>query len=141
MVDIQIQLQNIVKLAEEANIQIAEIKRMILQASYNYWTQTVVDIFSISEDLQNIIQSDMENQVYHVQQLLVDEHELDNYKRKENQYVEEHIKEIQDAYKQEDIIIKTLQIINKGKQRVKEEKVFLYKSYNVDKSRPKTSEP
>ena len=83
----------------------------------------------------------MENQVYHVQQLLVDEHELDNYKRKENQYVEEHIKEIQDAYKQEDIIIKTLQIINKGKQRVKEEKVFLYKSYNVDKSRSKTSEP
>ena len=141
MVDIQIQLQNIVKLAEEANIQIAEIKRMILQASYNYWTQTVVDIFSISEDLQNIIQSDMENQVYHVQQLLVDKHELDNYKRKENQYAEEHIKEIQDAYKQEDIIIKTLQIINKGKQRVKEEKVFFYKSYNVDKSRSKTSEP
>ena len=33
MVDVQLQLQNIAKLAEEANTQIVEIKRMILQAS------------------------------------------------------------------------------------------------------------
>ena len=38
MVDIQMQLQNIIKLAEEANIQIAEIEGTILQASYNYQT-------------------------------------------------------------------------------------------------------
>ena len=61
MVDVQLQLQNITKLAEEANMQIAEIEGTILQASYNYWTQTAEDIFSISEDLWNIIQSDMEN--------------------------------------------------------------------------------
>jgi len=36
MVDIQIQLQNIIKLEKETNIQIAEIERTILQTSYNY---------------------------------------------------------------------------------------------------------
>ena len=66
MVDIYMQLQNIIKLAKEANTQIAEIKGMILQASHNYWTQTAADVFSISEDLCNIIQSNMENQVYHI---------------------------------------------------------------------------
>lgn len=51
MVDMQSQLQNIIKLAEEANTQIVKIEIMILQASYNYQTQIVGDIFSISEDL------------------------------------------------------------------------------------------
>ena len=54
--------------------------------------QTVGDIFSIFEDLQNIIQSDMKNQVYHIQKLLADE--LDNCKEKGNNYVEGYIKEI-----------------------------------------------
>ena len=57
MVDIQLQLQNIIKIAEEANIQIAEIEATILQASHNYQIQTTGNIFSISEDLQNIIQN------------------------------------------------------------------------------------
>jgi len=104
MVDMQMQLHNIMKLAEEANIQITEIKFTILQTSNNYQMQTAGDIFSISEDLQNIIQSDMENQVYHIQKLLADK--LDNCKEKGNNYVKEHIKEIQDAYKQKDIIMK-----------------------------------
>ena len=138
IVDVQLQLQNITKLVEEANIQIAEIERMILQASHNYQIQTAGDIFSISEDLQNIIQSDMENQVYHIQQLLVDK--LDNCKGKGNKYAKEHIKEIQDTYRQEDIVIKMSQNTNKGKQRVEEE-VFLYKPYDVDEPRPKTFEP
>ena len=38
------------------------------------------DIFSISEDLWNIIQRGMENQVYHIQTLLADE--LDTCKEK-----------------------------------------------------------
>ena len=50
MVNIQMQLQNIMKLAEEANIQIAEIK-FTIQVSNNYQTQRVRNIFSISEDL------------------------------------------------------------------------------------------
>jgi len=36
MVDVQLQLQNIIKLAKEANIQIVEIEKIILQASHNY---------------------------------------------------------------------------------------------------------
>ena len=70
--------------------QIAEIKSTILQVSNNYWTQIAEDIFSISEDLQNIIQSNMKNQVYHIQKLLVDK--LDNCKEKGNDYVKRHIK-------------------------------------------------
>ena len=62
IVYIQLQLQNIIKLADKANTQVAEIEVMILQASHNYRTQTTGNIFSISEDLQNIIQSNMENQ-------------------------------------------------------------------------------
>ena len=52
MVNMQMQLQNIVKLVEEANIQIAEIESKILQASNNYQIQTVRDIFSISRGLE-----------------------------------------------------------------------------------------
>ena len=36
MVNMQMQLQNIMKLAEEANTQIAEIESTILQANNNY---------------------------------------------------------------------------------------------------------
>ena len=36
----------------------------MLQTSKNYKTQTVEDIFSISEELQNIIQEDMEKKMY-----------------------------------------------------------------------------
>ena len=80
MADIQLQLQNIVKLAEVANIQLAKIKITILQASDIYKIQIVGDIFSILEDLQNIIQGDIETQAYHTQTLLADE--LDRYKEK-----------------------------------------------------------
>jgi len=46
-----------------------------------YKIQTVGDIFSISENLQIIIQEeDMEDQVHHIQVLLADE--LDRYKGK-----------------------------------------------------------
>jgi len=51
MIDVEMQLQNIMKLAEEANTQIAEIKSTILQASNNYQIQIVGDIFCISKNL------------------------------------------------------------------------------------------
>ena len=76
------QLQNIAKLTEVANTQLAEIKTTILQASSEYRTQIVEDIFNILEDLWNIIQWDIENQAYHIQRLLADE--LDKCKEKEN---------------------------------------------------------
>jgi len=72
MTDIQLQLQNIIKLVEIANIQLTEIETSILQASDNYKIQIVEDTFSISEDLQNIIQEDIENQIYYIQTLLAD---------------------------------------------------------------------
>ena len=97
MVNMQLQLQDIIKLAEEAKIQIAEIEVIVLQVSHNYQTQIAGNIFSISKDLQNIIQSNMENQAYHIQTLLVNK--LDNCKEKGNKYAEGQIKEIQDIYK------------------------------------------
>jgi len=51
MVDIQQQLQNIIKLAQETNTQVAEIETTILQASTNYRIQIAGNIFSISKDL------------------------------------------------------------------------------------------
>jgi len=74
--------------------------------------QTTGDISSISEDLRNIVQSNMKNQAYHIQKLLVDK--LDNCKGKGNSYAKRHIKKIQDAYQQEDIEMKEPE--TKGKQ-------------------------
>jgi len=80
----------------------------------------------------------MENQTYHIQALLVDE--LDSCRGKGNEYAEVHIKEIQEAYKQEDIEMKELET-NKGKQQIQDKGVLLYKSYEVDSPRSKTPEP
>ena len=74
--------------------------------------QIAGDIFSISEDLRNIVHSNIKNQAYYIQKLLVDK--LDNCKGKGKGYIEKHIKEIQDAYQQEDIEMKEPE--TKGKQ-------------------------
>ena len=50
----------------------------------------------------------MENQVYHIQTLLVDE--LDSCKGRGNTYAEEYIKEIQDIYRQEDLVMKLMNL-------------------------------
>ena len=60
--------------------------------------QIAGDIFSILEDLQNIIQENIENQAHHIQVLLADK--LDRCKGKENQLVEEYIKTIQNTYQE-----------------------------------------
>lgn len=65
--------------------------------------------------------------MYHIQALLVDE--LDNYKGKENKYVEVHIKKIQDTYKWDDLGMKTLQIIDKEKQQVQDEEMNNLEKY------------
>ena len=49
-----------------------------------------------------------------------------------------HIKEIQDIYKQENVILKDQDI--KGKQQIQDEEVLLYKPYQVNLPRPKTPE-
>ena len=48
MIDMQKQVQDIMKIAEETNIIITEMKRTILKASINNWT---INILEISEDL------------------------------------------------------------------------------------------
>jgi len=78
----------------------------------------------------------MENQVYHIQKLLANK--LDNCKEKRNKYVEGHIKKIQDAYKQKDIIMEEQDV--KGKQQIQDKKVLLYKPYKVDLPKLKTPE-
>ena len=52
----------------------------ILQVSNVYRTQIVGNIFSISKELQHIIQENIETQVYHTQTLLANE--LDRCKEK-----------------------------------------------------------
>ena len=83
------------------------------------------NIAGISEDLQYIVQSNMEDQVFQTQMMLADE--LDAYKGKGNRYVNENIREIQELYANEEQKEK-----NKGK--VKDEEVILIKPYEVSES-------
>ena len=77
------------------------------------------------EDLWYQIQSDMENKVFQIQWMLANE--LDQYKEKENQYVDENIQETQDLCIKEEIQ-------DKGKERVEEEEVILIKPYETSES-------
>lgn len=60
MADIQLQIQNLIKLADIANNQPADIETTLLQTGETYKTQIEGDIYSISEELRNIIYGDME---------------------------------------------------------------------------------
>jgi len=80
---------NIVKLADIANNQLADVKTILLQISEDYKTQIGKDIYSISEELQKVIHGEMEHQVHHIQVLLADK--LDHYKGKEEEAVNQHI--------------------------------------------------
>ena len=50
-----------IKIAEETNTTITEMKRTIFKANINNRTINVTNILGISEDLQYLIQSNMEN--------------------------------------------------------------------------------
>jgi len=63
----------------------------------------------------------MDNRALEVQRMLVDE--LDQYKEKGNDYVEENIREIQELYIKEEN--------GKEKGKVKDEEVILIKPYEV----------
>ena len=80
----------------------------------------------------------MENQAYYIQMLLVGK--LDSCKRNGNTYALEHIKEIQDVYKQDNIEIKE-PIVDDKRGQVQEKEVFLYKPYNVESPKARTPEP
>ena len=61
MIDIQKQMWNMMKIAEETNTTITEIEGTILKASINNQTMNITNILEISEDLQYLIQSNMED--------------------------------------------------------------------------------
>ena len=116
-------------MAGEANMMIIEIEGMILKASINNWMMNMTNILGISEDLWNLIQCDMKNRMYQIQRILADK--LDAYKGRENQYIDDNIKEIQELYKVEE---------KPGNQGVVEEdEVILIKPYKVSKSSSTTT--
>ena len=130
MIDVQKMVKDMKKIAEVANIIIMEMEESILTASINNRTMNVMNILGISEDLQYLIQSDIEDWSFQVQKMLADE--LDRYKGKENSYVDENIWKIQELY------------MNKEQQKKKEEKVedkevILIKPYEVSESASSTS--
>ena len=64
----------------------------------------------------------MEDQVFQIQRILADK--LDEYKEKENRYVDENIWEIQELYIDEEQK-------EKGKEKIEDEEVILIKPYEV----------
>jgi len=89
MIDVQRMLKDMKKIAEEMSTTVTEMEGTILSASTNNHTINATNITQIAEDLRYLIQSDMDDRALEVQRMLVDE--LDQYKEKGNDYVEENI--------------------------------------------------
>ena len=64
MIDIQGQIQDMMKIARETNMMIIEMEETILKASINNRITNAMNILEISEDLRYLIQSNMEDWVY-----------------------------------------------------------------------------
>ena len=93
MVNIQLQTQDLVKLANIVNIVLANIKLTLLQDCNTHSEQIGGNIYSISGKLRSIIYRNMKWQAHYIQVLLADK--LNQYKGKENKWIEECIKIIQ----------------------------------------------
>jgi len=61
MINMQKQVRNMMKIAEEANIMIIEMEGTILKASINNQTINTMNILGISGDLRYLIQSNMKD--------------------------------------------------------------------------------
>ena len=64
IIDVQRMVKDIKRLAEEANTIIIEVEGSVLKASINNRTTNTTNIAQISEDLQYLVQSDMDEQVF-----------------------------------------------------------------------------
>ena len=64
IINVQRQVKDMMKMAEETNIMITEMEGMILKASINNQMINAMNILGISEDLQYLIQSNIEDQAY-----------------------------------------------------------------------------
>ena len=84
--------KDIKKLAEEVNTMITEMEGTVLTVSINNWVMNVTNITQISEDLQYLVQSNMNKQIFQIQRILANK--LDCYKEKGNEYMDNNIKEI-----------------------------------------------
>ena len=122
MINVQKMMKDMKKIVEETNMTVTEMKGTILMASINNRTTNAMNITQIAEDLRYLIQSDMDNRAFQIQRMLANE--LDQYKGKGNQYVDENIQEIQDLYIEEEVQ-------DKEKGRVEEEEVILIKPYEA----------
>ena len=125
MIDIQRMMKDMKKMAEETSMIVTEMEGTILMASINNQTTNAMNITQMVEDLWYLIQSNMDDRAFQIQRMLADE--LDWYKGKENQYVDENIWEIQELYIEEEVQ-------DKGKGRVEEEEVILIKPYEASES-------
>jgi len=96
MIDVQRMTKDIKKLAEETYTILIEIEGTILMANNNNQVMNATNLTQISEDLQYLVQSDMDDRVFQIQRMLADE--LDRYKGKNNKYVDDNIQEIQELY-------------------------------------------
>ena len=61
MIDVQRMVKDMKKIAEEADITMTEMEETILWASINNQTTNATNISGISEDLQYLVQSDIED--------------------------------------------------------------------------------
>jgi len=72
IINVQKMLKNMKKIAEETNITITEIEETILAASINNRVINTTNITQISEDLQYVVQSDMDERAFQIQRMLAD---------------------------------------------------------------------
>jgi len=60
MIDVQRMVKDLKKIVEETNMTITEMERIILMASINNRMVNTTNIIQISEDIQYMVQSDMD---------------------------------------------------------------------------------
>ena len=128
MIDVQRMTKDIKKLVEEMNTILTEIKEMVLMVSNNNWVMNTTNLTQISEDLWYLVQSDMDNRAFQIQWMLADK--LDRYKRKNNKYMDDNIKEIQEIYMEEE---------QEKRETIENEEVILIWPYEVSLSTTSTS--
>ena len=66
IIDVQRMIRDIKKIAGEANITTIEVEGSILSASINNQIMNATNISKISEDLQYLVQSNIEDQTFQI---------------------------------------------------------------------------
>jgi len=77
MIDVQRMVKDIKKLAKETNTILTEIEGTVLVTSINNRVINTTNIMQISEDLRQLVQSNMDDRAFQVQRMLANE--LDRY--------------------------------------------------------------